>query len=261
MLRRFVGILRDLVSGEISIGILVYKLINRKSRFGNDDFIRINLSGFGLEVGALSSPFKFSRNTKVDYADVYTADEVENELNQIPIPNLYIGKLIQPTVKLNQPRFGFDSVPDNHYDFVFSSHVLEHSPNILYSLQESIRIVKKSGVVYGVIPDKNYTYDVMRQTVPLDVLVQRFKNQEFDIPTAYVEDLLMNTTNHPMYEDKTTARLEELIQNPSSMHHYFVYDCGTVITILNWMQSNFSITIEYFWSAGQNIHFMIQKQN
>ena len=261
MLRRLVGILRALICGEVSIGFLCYRLVNRKSRYGNDDFIRVNLVGFGLEIGALSSPFKFGRNTRVDYADVYTAEGVESELNQIPIPNLYSGKLIQPTIILNQPRFGFDSVSDNYYDFVFSSHVLEHSPNILYALQESIRIVKKCGIVYGVIPDKNFTYDVMRQAVPLEVLVQRLENQEFDIPPAYVEDLLMNTTNHPMYEDKTPARLNELMQNPSSMHHYFVYDCDTVISILNWMQSNSSIKIKYFWSAGQNIHFMIQKLN
>ncbi len=157
------------------------------------------------------------------------------------------------------PKFGFDSVPDNHYDFVFSSHVLEHSPNILYALKEQLRIVKKGGLVYAVIPDKNHTYDVLRQTVPLQVLVQRLDNHDFSIPADLVEDLLMNTTGHPMYTDKSPARLQELIQNPSSMHHYYVYDCENVTAILNWLQINLSVTIRYFWSSGQNIHFMIQK--
>lgn len=259
LVEKFFRILRELLRGEITTKTLLHRLINRNSRFKSDDFIRVNLKGFGLEVGALSSPFKFSRNTKVEYADVYSAEEARSELDKIPISGLYRGTLIQPNIILTPPNFSFDSVPDNHYDFCFSSHVLEHSPNILHALQEQIRIVKKHGVIYGVIPDKNHTYDVNRESVPLEILVRRFMNLDFDIPPSYVEDLLMNTINHPMYEDKSPAKLQRLIQNPSCMHHYFVYDCDTVVSILDWMQSNFFITVRYFSSEGEHIHFMIQK--
>ena len=47
---------------------------------------------------------------------------------------------------------------DNQFDFVFSSHFLEHVPNSEYMLKEMIRILKKGGYLTLFLPDaKKYT--------------------------------------------------------------------------------------------------------
>ena len=44
-------------------------------------------------------------------------------------------------------------VPDNFYDFVYSSHCLEHMVNVEISLTNWLRVLKPGGHLYTVIPD------------------------------------------------------------------------------------------------------------
>jgi SAM-dependent methyltransferase len=44
-------------------------------------------------------------------------------------------------------------VPDNTYDFVYSSHCLEHMRDVPESLRNWLRITKPGGFVYTVVPD------------------------------------------------------------------------------------------------------------
>jgi SAM-dependent methyltransferase len=45
------------------------------------------------------------------------------------------------------------SVPDGTYDFVYSSHCLEHMRDVRQALQNWVRILKPGGFLYFVIPD------------------------------------------------------------------------------------------------------------
>jgi len=44
-------------------------------------------------------------------------------------------------------------VPDNHYDFVYSSHCLEHMRHVPEALANWIRVLKPGGYLYIVVPD------------------------------------------------------------------------------------------------------------
>lgn len=50
-------------------------------------------------------------------------------------------------------------VPDNSYNFVLSSHTLEHLPNTLQSLLEWKRVVRPGGAIFLVLPHCVRTYD------------------------------------------------------------------------------------------------------
>lgn len=45
------------------------------------------------------------------------------------------------------------NVPDNSYDFVYSSHSLEHMPSVERALTNWIRVLKPNGFLYLVVPD------------------------------------------------------------------------------------------------------------
>jgi ubiquinone/menaquinone biosynthesis C-methylase UbiE len=44
-------------------------------------------------------------------------------------------------------------VPDESYDFVYSSHCLEHMPDVKLALTNWIRILRPGGILYVVVPD------------------------------------------------------------------------------------------------------------
>lgn len=49
-----------------------------------------------------------------------------------------------------------NNVLDNSYDFVYSSHCLEHMENPLLAIKHWIRICKPGGYIYVVVPDEYY---------------------------------------------------------------------------------------------------------
>lgn len=50
-------------------------------------------------------------------------------------------------------------IQNESYDFLLSSHNLEHFANPLKALQEWLRILKKRGTLVLVLPDKRFTFD------------------------------------------------------------------------------------------------------
>ena len=45
------------------------------------------------------------------------------------------------------------AVEDESYDFVYSSHCLEHMPDVRLALRNWVRILKTGGILYVVVPD------------------------------------------------------------------------------------------------------------
>ena len=229
--------------------------------FPNNDFILANLKGLGLEIGPLSTPLKLPK-ARMLYADIATAKESRKALDKISSGGeLYTGTLCEIDYVLNPPKFAFDQIPNNSFDFVFSSHVLEHSNNILFALTEQIRIIKKWGLIYFVIPNREKTYDKEREPTSFNFLLTRFLNLDFEIPPELTEDLLMNTIDHPLYNDKSSENLKKMLDEINYLHHYFVYDLKNTFEIINYLSRSNGITLEYFFSENENLHFMLRKTN
>ncbi|WP_183563554.1 methyltransferase domain-containing protein [Mucilaginibacter sp. SP1R1] len=53
-------------------------------------------------------------------------------------------------------------IEDNEYDFLLSSHNLEHIANPLKAVKEWIRILKPGGYMLLILPDKRFTFDHKR---------------------------------------------------------------------------------------------------
>ncbi len=68
-----------------------------------------------------------------------------------------------------------DALPfdDNSYDFVFSSHVIEHFPDPLKALHEWVRVARCYVVV--VVPHRDRTFDSGRPLTTVDELLERHR--------------------------------------------------------------------------------------
>jgi len=62
-------------------------------------------------------------------------------------------------------------IPDGVYDFVLSSHTLEHTANPLRALDEWKRVLIDGGVILICLPDKSMTFDHDRPVTKLEHLI------------------------------------------------------------------------------------------
>lgn len=65
-------------------------------------------------------------------------------------------------------------IQDATYDFLLSSHALEHTANPILALHEWLRILAEDGVIVLVLPHKEGTFDWRRPTTTLDHLKDDF---------------------------------------------------------------------------------------
>lgn len=92
--------------------------------------------------------------------------------------------------------------PDNTFDLVFSSVVLEHVQNLELAMQESIRVLKPGGVLWASVPNYNSWYEghykilwipyIMTQS-----LAKLYVSRIFNRDPAFISELIF--TNPSMF--------------------------------------------------------------
>lgn len=119
----------------------------------------------GIEIGAASYR-NFNLNTlNIDICDNQKVDNVYHK-EQIKLAG-YVAK-----VDIIAPG---DNLPfkDSVWDFVLTSHVLEHFFNPIKALKEWERVVKSGGYICLIVPDKRKIFDSNRSRTTLTELIQR----------------------------------------------------------------------------------------
>lgn len=126
----------------------------------------------GLEIGG-SAHNAFGLNTlNVDYTDDYATAFKQEELNTLG----YYAK-----VDIVAPG---DDLPfkNNVWDFVISSHVIEHFYDPVKTIEEWLRVVKPGGYVYIIAPHKERTFDRDRPRTTLAEIIDRHDHPNPPVP-------------------------------------------------------------------------------
>lgn len=111
------------------------------------------------------------------------------------------------------------------YDFVISSHVLEHVANPLKSLCEWSRVLKPGGVILFIVPNPELTFDHHRDITSIRHLVEDYVNRTQEDDLTHYEEILLfhDTALDPGFTttEEFCARSKDNVNNRCFHHHVF----------------------------------------
>ncbi len=118
--------------------------------------------GRGLEIGALTRPVVTRAMGAVEYVDRGATAELRHAYrNDVHVD---LGELVEVDHAWGEQSLADSVGGRGDYDYVVASHVIEHVPDVLGWLAEIAAVLRAGGVLSLVIPDKRYTFDVLRRT-------------------------------------------------------------------------------------------------
>ncbi len=119
-----------------------------------EDFVSlIPADANALEIGPFCKPLL--HGPKVKYFDVMNRPALEQRARSIGMPDA-----AAPEIDFVS-AVGNLAVVDETFDYVLSSHCIEHQPDLITHLQQVARILRPCGRYFLLIPDKRYCFDAL----------------------------------------------------------------------------------------------------
>jgi SAM-dependent methyltransferase len=81
-------------------------------------------------------------------------------------------------------------IPDETYDFLLASHVLEHMANPLRALEEWRRVLVPGGAMLVIVPDQRGTFDHRRAPTSFEHIVADFQNNTTEHDLSHLHEIL-----------------------------------------------------------------------
>lgn len=197
------------------------------------------LRAFGIEIGACHVPIDVDhRCCNVRYVDRLTAAEIEEKF-----PELSGYDIVPTDVICDVASDGLHPFADGSLDFIIASHLLEHLPNPLGFLKECHRVLRNSGILYLVVPDKDYTFDRDRQRTCLAHLIEDLDSHTVTIDESHLVDYLVHVGKHAI--PKNPRGRKQLFQRHLDRSiHVHVWTWEDVVELLRYMLINRGVTWE-----------------
>lgn len=120
------------------------------------------------------------------------------------------------------------------YDFVLSSHMLEHSANPIQALSEWKRLLRTGGILVLVLPDKNHTFDHRRPTTALGHLIEDFNVGMAEDDLSHLPEILVlhDLKLDPEAGDVTTFKLRSMRNFENRCLHHHVFDTRLAVDLV-----------------------------
>jgi SAM-dependent methyltransferase len=182
----------------------------------------------GIEIGGLSQIFKneipiYPIIKNVDGCNFSSQTVWEGQVQEGNNYNFFDSKngyqYICEASNLNR-------IPSEKYDFIISSHCLEHCANTLKTVKEWLRVVKKGGVILLVLPDKRHTFDRNRPVTKFSHLLDDYTNEVNENDLTHLSEIL---ELHDLSLDEAAGSIDQFKKrsldnyNNRCLHHH-VFD-------------------------------------
>lgn len=197
----------------------------------------------GLEIGGPSEIFGSNGLLPV-YSIVASIDNCNYGYETVWEGEITEGKHFQfdkrkpPGMQYVCEASDLSSIPSAHYDFILSSHTIEHTANPLKAIIEWIRVLKENGKLVLVVPHKDGTFDHRRPVTLMEHLIEDYENRIPETDLSHLGEIL---TLHDLSMDPPAgdlvsfrARSERNYENRCLHHH--VFDSKTVAQMLDYLR-------------------------
>lgn len=245
-LKKAVGIFKE--KGLLyTINMAVSKIIARKI---NNYYLLAGLfkNKYGLEIGGPSGIFK-PRGFIPLYSTIKKVDGCNFSNKTIWEGNIEAGEtyIYHENKKGHQyisEATDLGQVPVAKYDFVISSHCLEHVANPLKAVSEWLRVLKKDGIILIVLPNKQYTFDHNRPVTTFTHLLNDYNSNTGEDDLTHLEEILKL---HDLKKDKLAGSFDAFRERglknfeKRSLHHH-VYDIALLTEIFGFFKLEVIIT-------------------
>ena len=175
-----------------------------------------------------------------------------NKIIDVNISKDYLGKNNKIDYLTDATNLYF--AKDNEFDFVCSSHVLEHLSNPIKALKEWIRVIKKEGIIYCGIPDKRFIFDYKRERTSLKHLIKDYKKNIKGHDNTHINDLANNLGESKCVYNKKRF-IENLKTNPLIYTHYHVWTKEDIIELFGYVK----LEVIFVDVVGNTIHIVGRK--
>ncbi|CAF1200037.1 unnamed protein product [Adineta steineri] len=138
-------------------------------------------------------------------------------------------------------------IPNEYYDSVCATDVLEHIANPFKALLEWLRIMKSGGLLLIIVPFKNVTFDRKRDVVRLEHLINDYHNKTSEADLSHLNEILLL---HDVKRDLGIEKFEDFKTRSENNYknrglHQHVYDQELLYYI--YLCLNLNIKIQYTW--------------
>jgi SAM-dependent methyltransferase len=132
-----------------------------------------------------------------------------------------------------------EGIADGTYDFVLSSHSLEHSANPLKCLAEWIRVLKPGGAVLLLLPNSRFTFDHRRPVTSFQHLLDDYRNDTAEDDLTHLAEILSlhDLSRDPQAGSAENFRARSLRNVENRGLHQHVFD----VALLRQIFRHFSI--------------------
>lgn len=126
-------------------------------------------------------------------------------------------------------------IEDRSYDFILSSHCLEHIANPLGALNEWLRVLKPGGHLILVLPDKEGTFDHRRPVTTLAHLIEDLERSTGEADLTHLSEILdlHDLARDPQAGDPEQFRQRSLKNAENRCLHQHVFDTDLVARLID----------------------------
>lgn len=215
------------------------KYLNRHRRiYKKNQILFQNKSG--VEIGGPSPVFMESGPVPV-YTIIERLDNI-NHSNKTIWSNIEEGenfefnKSKQRGKQIIADATNLSPIDNYTYDFMLSSHVIEHVANPIKALHEWKRILKSGGHLAILVPNRILTFDRKRSLTTLEHIIEDFENHMSEDDETHFEEIIRlhdvnRDGNVTSYEDHVNRTLNN--KNIRVAHHH-TFDMALVIKLLKY---------------------------
>ena len=214
----------------------------------------------GVEIGALHerAPLPDGPVLSMKYVDGLSIDQLKLMYPELDAKKIQLPDIVDQAETLN-------TIKDQSFDFLIASHVLEHTQDVLYSIENWLRVVKNGGLVFITIPNMCATFDSNRSLTTFEHFLQEYRNSDALTRNKLEHFREWALVNQP-FANITNFQIESIAKHYYERNyfiHYHTFHPHTSLQLfinLNNCLGFHSNLIHYSWDDGQ-IFAVLKKQN